>query len=551
MRVITGILGVALLSFASGWASGQGTYRLTDLGTLGGTFSSPTAINASGQVTGTSNMTGDTVQHAFLWNGTSMQDLGTLGGTNSFGSGINASGQVTGNSDMTGDSVQHAFLWNGTSMQDLGTLGGSVGSNGTAINDSGQVTGNAFTAGNAAVPAFLWDGTAMQNLGTLGGSSSIGVAINASGQVTGNSNMTGDASFHAILWNGTALQDLGTLGGTSSHGLAINVSGQVTGSANTTGDAAYHAFLWNGTAMQDLGTLGGTNSSGKAINASGRVAGDAAITGDSGQHAFLWNGTAMQDLGTLGGSVATTYAINASGQVTGQALTTGDAVYHAFLWDGTAMQDLNALVDPADPLQPFVQLGEGVGINDLGQIAATGWDGRTGETHAYLVSPVTVTDTTPPVIQSNVSGTLGNGGWYVSNVQVAWTVTDAESAISTSTGCGPTTVTVDTARTTFTCRATSAGGTSTKSVTIKRDASKPAIFILSPPENLTFRRGQKIPALYWCWDFTSGTQQCQGTVPFGAWIDTATAGMKTFTVNARNKAGGTAAAAVHYRVSSR
>ena len=26
---------------------------------------------------------------------------------------------------------------------------------------------------------------------------------------------------------------------------------------------------------------------------------------------------------------------------------------HAFLWDGTTMLDLNALIDPADPLQPL------------------------------------------------------------------------------------------------------------------------------------------------------------------------------------------------------
>ena len=36
------------------------------------------------------------------------------------------------------------------------------------------------------------------------------------------------------------------------------------------------------------------------------------------------------------------------------------------------MLDLNALIDPADPLQPYVSLFEGVDINDLGQILAMG-----------------------------------------------------------------------------------------------------------------------------------------------------------------------------------
>jgi hypothetical protein len=54
-------------------------------------------------------------------------------------------------------------------------------------------------------------------------------------------------------------------------------------------------------------------------------------------------------------------------------------------------------------------------------------------------------------------------------------VSDAESDISSSSGCDPTTITADTAGTTLTCTATSAGGTSSQSVTIKRDATPPAL----------------------------------------------------------------------------
>jgi hypothetical protein len=172
----------------------------------------------------------------------------------------------------------------------------------------------------------------------------------------------------------------------------------------------------------------------------------------------------------LGGTYSEGRAINSWGQVTGFDVTGGQ---HAFLSDGTAMQDLNALIDPADPLQPSVWLKIGNDINDLGQIVADGVDLLTGETHAYLVSPITDDDTTPPLIQSSVSGALGNSGWYVSSVNVDWTVTDAESAISASTGCTATTVSTDTAGVTFTCSATSVGGTTTESVTIKRDATGP------------------------------------------------------------------------------
>jgi probable HAF family extracellular repeat protein len=139
--------------------------------------------------------------------------------------------------------------------------------------------------------------------------------------------------------------------------------------------------------MRDLGTLGGTDSDASDINAPGQVTGRSPPTGDFPFHAFLWDGTTMQDLGTLGGSSSRGVAINASGQVTGYADTAGDREQHAFLWDGTTMLDLNALVDPADPLQPYVTLDEGVDINDRGQIVANGFDRRAGARQAYLVSP--------------------------------------------------------------------------------------------------------------------------------------------------------------------
>jgi hypothetical protein len=77
------------------------------------------------------------------------------------------------------------------------------------------------------------------------------------------------------------------------------------------------------------------------------------------------------------------------------------------------------------------------------------------------------------VITPNITGTLGANAWYTSDVTVTWTVTDPESPI-TSAPCGSSTVTTDTTGVTFTCAATSGGGTNSISVTIKRDASPPS-----------------------------------------------------------------------------
>jgi len=209
---------------------------------------------------------------------------------------------------------------------------------------------------------------------------------------------------HAFLWDGTTMLDLGTLGGLSSEGFEINESGQVTGYAFTA-DGERHAFLWDGTMMLDLGTLGGSESIGLDINDSGQVTG-IARTADGVRHAFLWDGTMMLDLGTLARRSSEAFAINDSGHVTGRAGTREGP--HAFFWDGTTMRDLNALIGPADPLQPFVTLVDGVDINDLGQIVANGFDSRTGESHAYLVSPI-VTVPEPGTLALLGLGLLGLG----------------------------------------------------------------------------------------------------------------------------------------------
>jgi len=84
-------------------------------------------------------------------------------------------------------------------------------------------------------------------------------------------------------------------------------------------------------------------------------------------------------------------------------------------------------------------------------------------------------DVTPPILTSTVTGTLGNDDWFTSNVQVSWNATDPESQVTLSAGCATSTVTADTPGTTFTCTASSDGGSVTKHVTVKRDATAPTV----------------------------------------------------------------------------
>lgn len=85
----------------------------------------------------------------------------------------------------------------------------------------------------------------------------------------------------------------------------------------------------------------------------------------------------------------------------------------------------------------------------------------------------TASDTTAPVITPAIAGTLGSGGWYTSDVALSWSVYDGESAVSSTSGCGPVGITTDQQETDYTCAATSAGGTASSKVSIKRDATAP------------------------------------------------------------------------------
>jgi hypothetical protein len=85
-------------------------------------------------------------------------------------------------------------------------------------------------------------------------------------------------------------------------------------------------------------------------------------------------------------------------------------------------------------------------------------------------------DDTPPDISAQVTGPQGQNGFYIGPVAVAWNVLEPDSRF-TATGCTPAGVTDDTAGTTFTCQATSRGGTTSKSVTIKKDSTPPDLTV--------------------------------------------------------------------------
>jgi probable HAF family extracellular repeat protein len=299
-----GVLGALVLSLG-GAGRAAAEYIVTDLGSLGGFFSSATAINNSGQVVGTADAS-DGSWHAFLYSGGKMIDLGNLGGAQAYANAINNSGQVVG-TWMPSPGLYHGFLYSGGKMTDLGTFGGWR-AEATGINDSGLIVGTRYNQ-DSSRHGFTYSGGKVTDLPTGDKTWSYAYAVNNAGQVAGEyagtdsgwkgyviskgklTALYSDPSKYSV--SASALNSWGQVPlmgapGTTPYG--INDSGQVVGSG-TTSSGQQHAFLFQNGKMFDLNDLISPEShwdliKAKGINNHGQIVGEG-INPDGTRHAFM------------------------------------------------------------------------------------------------------------------------------------------------------------------------------------------------------------------------------------------------------------------------
>jgi len=192
------------------------------------------------------------------------------------------------------------------------------------------------------------------------------------------------------------------------------------------------------------------------------------------------------------------------------------------------------------PGSPAIDAGDDELATETDQRGIIRPQGSASDIGAFEYVPAVV-DTTAPEITPVVTGTLGNNDWYVSNVTVAWTIEDAESSIDSTDGCDESIISDDTDGMTLTCTATSEGGTTSESVTIKRDATSPELAQTVTPNPV--HQGTSAVASANATDMRSGiaSQQCDP-------VDTSNLGLQSVYCTATDYAGNTASAPATYIV---
>jgi probable HAF family extracellular repeat protein len=238
-------------------------YTIVELGTLGGTWTQPYAINDRRQVVGVSTAENGYIR-AFIWENGVMRDLGLLpDGLGAEARSINIFGDVVGSgTTITNEYFPQAILWRRNGQQvPLGRIPGGFSSQAYAINDWGLIAG--FADDGVTNQATVWFNGTARMLGALPGSIgySDAVDVNNLGQVVGRSLMADAVHSRGTLWWGDRIIDLGVLPGDNhSQAHAINDRGQVVGySANIEASTGRY-FLWQNGVMREL-----TAASGEAI----------------------------------------------------------------------------------------------------------------------------------------------------------------------------------------------------------------------------------------------------------------------------------------------
>jgi len=167
---------------------------------------------------------------------------------------------------------------------------------------------------------------------------------------------------------------------------------------------------------------------------------------------------------------------------------------------------------------------------------------------SHLASVTIKIDKSSPVITPNLTPVPNGAGWNTGTVNVAWSVTDPQSGVVSSTGCNSSAQSTETSGLTLTCAATNwADSSNSASVILKVDLSAPVIVPgVAPPPNAAGWNNTDVTVGFTFGDPVSGIASASPGCG-GATFTSETLGT-TLTCSVVNGAGLTAAVPVTVRI---
>lgn len=173
---------------------------MIDLGTLGGVWGGPTALNNRSQVIGVSSVAADPGAclnnadpancHIFFWHNGKLTDLNTdtIGGSPITANALNDAGDVVGAAAFP-DRPFDAYIWRKGEARDLGVVDDDCFSEAFVINSRDQIAGGSIPCAGNFLRAFLWENGAMVDLNAVASPSILHLieveAINDRGEIGG------------------------------------------------------------------------------------------------------------------------------------------------------------------------------------------------------------------------------------------------------------------------------------------------------------------------------------------------------------------------------
>lgn len=168
---------------------------------------------------------------------------------------------------------------------------------------------------------------------------------------------------------------------------------------------------------------------------------------------------------------------------------------------------------------------------------------------ASATATYSIGDPTPPSVGYTLAPASpdGSNGWYTSDVTLTWTVGEPESPNSLqTTGCVDQSITADQAETTYSCPATSAGGsTGPVEAKIQRDATAPSVSLVNGSADGGSYYFGSFPAAPAC-TASDATSKLAGNCVVSGY--SAAVGSHTVVASATDNAGNTNTASATYTV---